>query len=593
MGRPLKLLSSASDDPTPTELVSSVSYNAAGQTTSMSGSPGNQTWSYNALGQLTRQTASQMEFEYRYSATQNDGWITQRKDWVSGEEITYQYDSLKRLISAVTTGPEWGLSFGYDGFGNLLNQSVTKGQAPSLSVNVNPATNRITGSGYGYDSNGNLTSMPNLAMSYDVENRLVEATRDYNGTIRYVYDPFGRRVWEPWNGNGGKVSFYGADGALLGSYYYYGDQYWPPPWVFRKDAGEINIHFAGRLIRGESSFGDPYTPWGGGWVYPDRLGSTVKHFPYGEEYTTTAQNRVKFGTYYRDQVTALDYAQHRYYSSSIARFTTPDPYRASGGPADPQSWNRYAYVQNDPVNFNDRHGLLKENAEGPSFCAVYPDGPGCSPYPHYLGGIALLMPAVPDIDQLSYVPGVIPQGIGAAFNALGTIRGAGFESKTKCKDFFSELIKENNLDTDVDDLMAQVASMAGDAYSHGYVYDGPSSTTALSADKFPGVASPGVGTVGAWFSANSGAQALSQFNGSTIWIRADDWAPSLGGLVGSMYDGEYGLGTMMHELLHKVMVGGGFIHDQLGDALDAIGLGPGDYSLGHNRISEQLGRICF
>ncbi len=203
-----------------------------------------------------------------------------------------------------------------------------------------------------------------------------EATRDYNGTIRYVYDPFGRRVWEPWNGNGGKVSFYGADGALLGSYYYYGDQYWPPPWVFRKDAGEINIHFAGRLIRGESSFGDPSTPWGGGWVYPDRLGSTVKHFPYGEEYTTAAQNRVKFATYYRDSVTALDYAQNRYYSSTIARFTSPDPYVASGGPADPQSWNRYAYVQNDPVNFNDRQGLKKCLVEVPYAEPIEVDCPG-------------------------------------------------------------------------------------------------------------------------------------------------------------------------------------------------------------------------
>jgi len=35
-----------------------------------------------------------------------------------------------------------------------------------------------------------------------------------------------------------------------------------------------------------------------------------------------------------------------------------DPYLASGGPADPGSWNRYAYVENDPVNFNDPRGLF-------------------------------------------------------------------------------------------------------------------------------------------------------------------------------------------------------------------------------------------
>jgi YD repeat-containing protein len=34
---------------------------------------------------------------------------------------------LNRLISAATTGPECGHSFGYDGFGDLLSQAVTKG----------------------------------------------------------------------------------------------------------------------------------------------------------------------------------------------------------------------------------------------------------------------------------------------------------------------------------------------------------------------------------------------------------------------------------------------------------------------------------
>jgi len=48
---------------------------------------------------------------------------------------------------------------------------------------------------------------------------------------------------------------------------------------------------------------------------------------------------------------------NRYYSSAIGRFLSPDPYRASGGPASPQSWNRYTYVLNDPVNHRDPAGL--------------------------------------------------------------------------------------------------------------------------------------------------------------------------------------------------------------------------------------------
>jgi RHS repeat-associated protein len=72
----------------------------------------------------------------------------------------------------------------------------------------------------------------------------------------------------------------------------------------------------------------------------------------------TANGQDKFATYYRD-VNGLDYADQRYYWSAMGRFLTPDPYQASGGPTDPQSWNRYAYVQGDPINYNDAAGLAR------------------------------------------------------------------------------------------------------------------------------------------------------------------------------------------------------------------------------------------
>src|SRR5215469_16691966 len=46
----------------------------------------------------------------------------------------------------------------------------------------------------------------------------------------------------------------------------------------------------------------------------------------------------------------------------LGKFITPDPYMATANgvnnPADPGSWNRYAYTDNDPVNFNDPSGLM-------------------------------------------------------------------------------------------------------------------------------------------------------------------------------------------------------------------------------------------
>lgn len=65
----------------------------------------------------------------------------------------------------------------------------------------------------------------------------------------------------------------------------------------------------------------------------------------------------------------------RWYASNYGRFTTADPYQASGGPKDPGSWNRYAYVEGDPINFYDPEGLFTTCA-GP-FLKPSPDGYGC------------------------------------------------------------------------------------------------------------------------------------------------------------------------------------------------------------------------
>ncbi len=64
---------------------------------------------------------------------------------------------------------------------------------------------------------------------------------------------------------------------------------------------------------------------------------------------------------------------NRYYDNRVGRFLSPDPYGASAALTNPQSWNRYAYVVGDPVNFRDPSGL----DEQPTYCDVYTDDPRC------------------------------------------------------------------------------------------------------------------------------------------------------------------------------------------------------------------------
>ncbi len=117
-----------------------------------------------------------------------------------------------------------------------------------------------------------------------------------------------------------------------------------------------------------------------GWtgVKPDRLGSPDgthgRVYPYGEVSGSVSVDQDEtFTTYKRDIGTGLDYAQNRYYASSWGRFTTADPYRASGGAEEPSPWNPYAYVENNPINLIDPRGLYSCGPEG---CG---DEPGCDP----------------------------------------------------------------------------------------------------------------------------------------------------------------------------------------------------------------------
>jgi YD repeat-containing protein len=155
---------------------------------------------YNSLYQLTEiNVPGAMDMVYTYPGPGgNNGRITKQKDNVSGEEVNYQYDALNRLIAASTTDASWGLSFTYDGFGNRLNQEVTKGSGLSTYLNVSGSSNQITMAGYSYDANGNLTQTPGgPAMSYDIENRLtgyaygLDNKRVVGGATVYFYTPDG------------------------------------------------------------------------------------------------------------------------------------------------------------------------------------------------------------------------------------------------------------------------------------------------------------------------------------------------------------------------------------------------------------------
>jgi RHS repeat-associated protein len=62
----------------------------------------------------------------------------------------------------------------------------------------------------------------------------------------------------------------------------------------------------------------------------------------------------------RDEESGLDFFNARYYGSMLGRFTSPDQPFADQYESDPQSWNLYVYVSNNPLIYTDPTGLWKE-----------------------------------------------------------------------------------------------------------------------------------------------------------------------------------------------------------------------------------------
>ena len=168
-----------------------------------------------------------------------------------------------------------------------------------------------------------------------------------------------------------EVTFWGVTGQKLATYQIQvvtgNGSTAPALWMNQTGT---NYYFGSKLIKNA-----------GGYVVADRLGSIGKFYPWGQEKPSATTNGTeKFTGYFRDAETGLDYADHRYHSPGTGRFMTPDPYMATASgaadPTNPGSWNRYAYVNGDPINYFDPTGTIAYCVTGDG-CTAPPDTDPC------------------------------------------------------------------------------------------------------------------------------------------------------------------------------------------------------------------------
>jgi RHS repeat-associated protein len=100
----------------------------------------------------------------------------------------------------------------------------------------------------------------------------------------------------------------------------------------------------------------------------------VRHdyFPFGEEYLAApGSDSRRFSGKERDAETALDYFGARLYRNPTGRFASIDPAPITDSTINPQRFNPYVYVLNNPVGLIDRLGL---DAEAPTATGEFKSG---------------------------------------------------------------------------------------------------------------------------------------------------------------------------------------------------------------------------
>jgi RHS repeat-associated protein len=373
------------------DMLNDVTYNIAGQVADLGlGNGVKEVYGYSADRlQLTSQKAgttspytNRMDLTYSYTASSgqngsgstagNSGQLMTISGTINSttESAAYTYDNLSRLVTSnqTTNGTSAQRRFAYDRWGNRTGVwNATSGgtqiQSVSIATTSSVVNNRIasvtTNGGspvsYTVDAAGNVTNDGAHSYTYDAENRVVSV--DGGSTAAYAYDHQNRRVKKAvssttthyvWEGNQVLAEHNGSTGALLINYTYSGSR------MIRKTESGTTKYFLSDKLSAR--------------VVLDTSGSVVgrqAHLPFGEDLNTSGTtDKHKMTSYERDSESSNDYAVNRSYSYNIGRFNQSDPYQASGYLHDPQSWNRYNYTANNPVNRIDPTGLEWDFIEG-------------------------------------------------------------------------------------------------------------------------------------------------------------------------------------------------------------------------------------
>jgi RHS repeat-associated protein len=251
---------------------------------------------------------------------------------------------------------------------------------------------------YGYDNNGNQTSRGADTFTYNTENRLT-ATNLAGTAGSYAYNGDGLRTSRTIGATTTTFAWGSATGMPVvlrdsaGNRYLYGRDL-----ISVSDSANKKFYYhtdglgSTTAITGSTGavvktyqydvFGSIRTQTGtqpNEFTFTDCAGNVLakrKYYPFGLPAGgpgATPTDKLFTGQQSEndsDDQLGLSYFHARFYSANLGRFMSPDPIGGSIG--DPQSWNPYSYVRNNPLRFTDPTGKCIPDYDGPRGCGLMP-----------------------------------------------------------------------------------------------------------------------------------------------------------------------------------------------------------------------------
>lgn len=358
------------------------------------------------LGRMTKINDSYMNFftNYQYDKLRLKKVQTNGSDTVNSDDsVNVQYSYYANNLINTITYPTLT-----DGSKLTTKYTYNKALGWTESMNNTKGSSVLSGYSYGYDNNGNRTTVSEsrngqvvqkTSYEYDALNRLLTITRQDGGKIIYTYDVRGNRQTVSDTSSGSldtTETSYTYDlqntltsvtkGSSTTSFQYYADGM-----RYLKTNGntqtQVNYDFQGQVISEEKAVNGVFVEQAN-FVRGDRVlvkkdkkaskdyyylynghgdvvqivntsGGVVNNYTYDEWGNITSQvegisNSFKYAGEVYDAETGLYYLRARYYDPSMGRFLNEDTYE--GQIDNPLTQNLYTYVSNNPLIYVDPTG---------------------------------------------------------------------------------------------------------------------------------------------------------------------------------------------------------------------------------------------